>query len=302
MKMKGVTKGKIKRPLLMCLFGTEGVGKTTFASQAESPIFIGPETGTDNLDVARFQTPKTFTEILGQCEQLLSEKHEFKTVVFDSLDWIERALFTEILAEDTKAKSIEDIGGGYGRYVGIVNNHWEKLIAVTKQLRDKGMNIIFIAHYQVKTFNDPMTSLPYDRYIMKLLEKTSALFREYVDILGFATFEVVSKGDGSNAKKGKGRGDGVRILYTEKRPAHDAKNRFGLPYAMPLDFGSLISSVGLVDDDKINELKRDINDLVLDIKDSSLVEKVKETIIKADNNYQTLLAIKNRLMVINGGN
>ena len=302
MALTGIIRGKIKRPLLMCLYGTEGVGKTTFAAKAEVPIFIGPETGTDDHDVARFPTPKTFEEILTQVKSLLTETHEFKTMLFDSLDWIEGLLHRE-LVDKFKAKSIEDIGGGYGRYVALVNNEWMKLIELVKELREtKKMNAVFIAHYHVKVFNDPMTALPYDRYQMKLLEKTSVIFREFVDVLGFATFDVVSRGSSDRATKGKGMGEGARVLYTEKRPSHDAKNRFSLPYVLPLDFTMFIEKMNMGTEDKVKEIRQDIIDLMLDLTDKTIVEKITEAMKDEKLAYATLVQYKNRIItILNGG-
>lgn len=295
--LEKVTKGKIKRPLSMCLYGTEGVGKTTFASKTDSPIFAGPESGNDNLDVSRFPTPKSWTDLLAQIEALYNEKHNYKTLIIDSLDWCESLLHAELTALH-KVKTIEDVAGGYGRYVAVVNTEWKKLIDLTKKLRDeKGIGIIFIAHYMVKTFNDPMTNNPYDRYQMKLLEKSSALFREYVDIMGFATFEVATRGD--PGKKGKGLGDGVRVMYTEKRPAHDAKNRFSLPYRMEFSFEALEAAMGMATEDKIKNMKADIADILTDMTDTVLIGKVKDAVEKAMDDYVALAAIKNRLIILN---
>ena len=38
---------------------------------------------------------------------------------------------------------------------------------------------------------------------------------------------------GKEEKKAVGGGD--RVLYTEERPTHDAKNRLGLDYEIPMD-------------------------------------------------------------------
>jgi hypothetical protein len=290
--LEKIIKGKIKKPLLLCLFGTEGVGKTTFASKSEKPVFVGPESGNDNLDVSRFPTPKTWTELLSQISALSNEAHEYKTLVVDSIDWCERLMHSELIIRHN-VKTIEDVAGGYGRYVSVVNTEWMQLIDMVRSLRDlKKMNIIFIAHYMVKTFNDPMTQMPYDRYQMKLLDKSSALFREFVDVLGFATFEVSVKGTGT---KGKGIGDGYRVLYTEKRPAHDAKNRFSLPYAIPFDFETFSAHMNSSDIDQLKNIKQDIADMMLDIKEEELLAKVKTTLEKAKDDFVTLSAIKNRL-------
>jgi hypothetical protein len=296
--MLNVIKGRIKKPLLMLLYGVDKVGKTTFASQAPGVIFLGPEAGNNNMDVARLPTPKSYQDLLDQCQQLLIEKHDYKTAAFDSLDWIEGLVHAQLCAKYNVAV-IEEAAGGYGKWVAVVVSEWKKLIDLTAQLRDKGMNIIFIAHYQVKAFNDPMTSVPYDRYMVKLVERVSATFREYVDIMGFATFEVSVKAN-KGASKGKGYGDGIRVLYTERRPSHDAGNRFSLPYELPLDFQSIMNAVdaSTISDPQI--LVNDIKNLCADMTDQELLKKINESIVGADVNK--LIIIKNRILTIKGGN
>jgi hypothetical protein len=109
-----ITSGKVKRHIYMALFGLDGVGKTTFASQAPSPIFVGTEAGTFQLDVARFPKASTFEELLGQLDALLLLKHDYKTVVVDTLDWLEPLIWAQVCGED-HVESIETYKGGFGK-------------------------------------------------------------------------------------------------------------------------------------------------------------------------------------------
>jgi AAA domain len=94
-----------------------------------------------------------------------------------------------------------------------------------------------IGHAQIKSFQDPDLASAYDRYQLKINDKAAALVREAADAVLFARFETEVIRDGGNGRsKAKVRGEGVRIMYTESRPAFDAKNRFNLPFAMPLDW------------------------------------------------------------------
>jgi len=54
MSLGAVVKGKQSKAWRILLYGTEGVGKSTFASQCPSPIFLGAEDGTAHLDVDGF--------------------------------------------------------------------------------------------------------------------------------------------------------------------------------------------------------------------------------------------------------
>jgi hypothetical protein len=98
------------------------------------------------------------------------------------------------------------------------------------------MHVLLIGHAQIKSFQDPELPTAYDRYQLKINDKAAALVREAADAVLFARFETeLVKISGS---KPRARGEGNRIMYTESRPGWDAKNRFNLPFCMPLDWKS----------------------------------------------------------------
>jgi hypothetical protein len=80
-----ISRGKRPRHIFALIYGTDGVGKSTFCSHAPNPVFVGAEKGTEQLDVARFPQTETIGELLAQLRALQTEKHEFDTVVLDSL-------------------------------------------------------------------------------------------------------------------------------------------------------------------------------------------------------------------------
>jgi hypothetical protein len=95
------------------------------------------------------------------------------------------------------------------------------------------MHVLLIGHAQIKSFQDPELPTAYDRYQLKINDKAAALVREAADAVLFARFETeLVKTNG----KTRAYGEGNRIMYTESRPGWDAKNRFNLPFCMPLDW------------------------------------------------------------------
>ena len=224
-------------------------GKSTFGANAHNPIFLCTENGTENLNVARLPAPTSWDDIHNMLWELHGEAHDYKTLVIDTLDWLEPILF-EYLTKDKKP--IEEVGGGYGKWVGVVNNEWRKFMNVLDILR-KRLDIIILAHAQIKTFNDPINNTPYDRYELKLhSQKSSWLWKEYVDCLLFANFEVMTKV--TDAGKAKAYGTGERKMFTEHRPAFDAKNRDNLPFELPLNYNDYISYM----DNDLAKIKDDI--------------------------------------------
>lgn len=48
-----IMKGIISRPVKGCVYGVEGIGKSTFAGKWPDPLFLDLDGGTSRLDVKR---------------------------------------------------------------------------------------------------------------------------------------------------------------------------------------------------------------------------------------------------------
>jgi hypothetical protein len=246
-KLKLATsKGRVAYPLWITLYSAEGLGKSTFASRAPSPIFLDVEHGTRELDVERFAfddltgrtTPESFTEILLALRALETEEHQYKTVAIDTLDAVEALIHSHICFRDAK-QSIEDYGFGKG-YVAALDE-WRILIAHFERLRKRGLNVITLAHSAVKTFKDP-SSDGWDRHQMKLHQSAAGLVKERSDIVLYGSYEEYAvKSD--KTKRLQGVSTGARIIHTTHNAAWDAKNRHDLPEQMPLDWDDFYAAV-----------------------------------------------------------
>jgi hypothetical protein len=218
--MNQITKGRKPKPRRVMLYGTHGIGKSTFGAMAESPIFIPTEDGLGDIECESFPLAKSLGDVMAALESLYSGEHGYRTVVIDSLDWLERLIWNEV-CEDEQAESIEKIGYAKGYAFAI----------------EKCMTVILIAHAKIEKFENPET-VPYDRYSPRLHKLASALVQEWADEVLFATYKVltVKVDEGFNKAKHNGVGTGERIVRTVERPAHVAKNRLNLPEELPLDY------------------------------------------------------------------
>ncbi len=231
----GVTfsSGKIVKPVFIVAYGPDGAGKTSFGAEAPNPIFVGPEAGSSELETERFHGLDTWERIREVTRWLRNNQHDFKTYVGDTLDWMEPLLHKFTCAQDKKGmpSTIEESHGGYGKGFTFANNHWREWLEDLMWLREhKKMNIILLAHAQSKVFNDPTEQLPYDRWMLKLNDKASAIFREAADAVLFFKPETLVRADPNNKRKAKAVGKENRIhIYATRTSAFDAKNRYGLP-------------------------------------------------------------------------
>lgn len=242
MTLANVTRGRQTRPLRAIVYGVEGVGKSTFGASAPSPIFVCSEDGASQLDVAAFPSPRSWPEVLEALTVLAREEHDFKTLVIDTLDWLEPIIWDHVCQTGGK-RSIEDFGYGKG-YVQAVDQ-WRVLLGrIDVLVRTRQMHVVMLAHANVKRVED-IVSGTHDRYRMKLHDKASDLLREWADAVLFARFDLEGQARVAPQQRGKIRasGSGERFFHTQWSPAFDAKNRFNLPERLPLDWEELQSAI-----------------------------------------------------------
>ena len=229
-----ITRGPIHAAKRWVLYGVEGIGKTTLAAECPGALVLDTEDGSRHLDVARVAIADWQSLTLA-VKELAVDGQGFQTVIIDSADWAEKLLIEWMLQQSGK-RSIEDYG--YGKGFTLLGEHWGRFLDSCDRLIDRGINVVFVAHSAVKRVSPPDQTDGFDRYELKLTKQVSPLLREWCDLLTFATYKtkLVEGGDGRLKATGK-----QRVLYAERGPAWDAKNRFGLPEEMPLDWASIAS-------------------------------------------------------------
>lgn len=235
MTLESVTRGKIRKPKKVGVMGPEGIGKTTFGAGSPNPIFICAEAGTEMVDVNRFPTPQDWKDVLDGVRVLQKPGHEFKSLVIDTLDWIEPLIWKKV-CEDAKVKSIEQVGGGYGKGYLAAVDQWRVLLYELELVREAGMNVILLAHSKIKNFNNPEGD-NFDRWEMAINDRAAGIVKQWVNDFMFANYETLTRsGEGFDKKKHKGVDTGERYLYTTRRAAFDAKHRGILPDQIPLSW------------------------------------------------------------------
>jgi hypothetical protein len=129
----------VKR-LKLFMFGPAGVGKTTAAIQFPRSYIIDGERGTENYDKLITESgsvvfPTTdINEVVQEVKSLLTEKHDYRTLVIDPIT----PIFNDLLD-----KCESQVGADFGRHYGAANKTMKRLANLIMNL---DMNVIVTAH------------------------------------------------------------------------------------------------------------------------------------------------------------
>ena len=239
MALASILTGITPEPFRLLVHGIEGVGKSTLSAQAPDPVFIQTEDGLVQIDVPKFPLAESFEAVTGYLNDLLNEKHDYQTVVIDSIDWLEKLAVQKVLEKHRDKTTLADFD--YGRGYAMLIPLFEAVIGLLNRLRqERKMNVIFIANTKMEKVEDP-SGASYDQYAPRLDRRINGLLREWSDIIAFATVEV-SRSTGKDGFKQRVLAKAVRdpsgndrVLILESTPAIVAKSRYALPAKMPLD-------------------------------------------------------------------
>lgn len=233
-----ITRGKVAKPVKVLIYGPEGIGKTTLASQFPGAVFIDTEGSTNHLDVARLPAPSSWSMLLQEVDYVKANPDVCGTLVIDTADWAEKLCIESVCAK-RKFSSIED--PGYGKGYVYVKEEFGVLLNRLNDLLDRGVNVVLTAHAQMRKFEQPDELGAYDRWELKMLKQTAPMVKEWVDAILFCNYKtMVVNVDGKGAQKGKNKAQGGRrVMFTSHHPCWDAKNRFGLPEELEMSFESI---------------------------------------------------------------
>lgn len=237
-----IIRGKLSGARKVCVYGPEGIGKSTFASHFPDPVFIDTEGSTKDMDVARMEAPSSWQMLMEQVKYVKAHPETCRTLVIDTADWAEM-LCTEAVCARSQKSGIEDFG--YGKGYVYLTEEFGRLLNLLQELVDIGIHVVINAHAKMRKFEQPDEMGAYDRWELKLQKQTAPLLKEWADMVLFANYKtIVVNVDGQGAQKGKNKAQGgKRVMYTSHHPCWDAKNRYGLPEELPFDYREIASII-----------------------------------------------------------
>jgi hypothetical protein len=232
-----VTKGTGDLPRRTLLYGTHGVGKSTFAASIPDHLILDIEDGLNDIECQASPKVNDTGEFMAWITELYTEKHKYKALVVDTIDFLERMIWKEVCETGGK-ESIGDFGFGKGYSQAL--SKWNEITVAFDALREKrGLSIWLLAHAATEKYDNPETE-PYDRYTPRIHKGANQLLCQWCDEVLFASQRVytVSDDKGFGQERARGLGGEERVLRTEERAAFVAKSRLEMPHEMTFDWVS----------------------------------------------------------------
>ena len=232
-------------PPITLLYGVDGIGKTSLAAEFPNPIYLFTDGERPPSDID-LPTPtneggdpvalSSFKDVLDWFALLLTEQHEYGTVIVDSLDGLE-PLVDATTATRIGASSVTDNSKGspaaFGNGIVETRVEWGEFMAACSALSRAGIYVVLLVHPEIKRFDSPVTD-PYDRYIVKLNKHASAVVRERCDVVGFLNRRVSLKTKEVGMRKEVTHAEGGKEvqIHLNEGAGFLAKNRYGMPDAV----------------------------------------------------------------------
>lgn len=237
-----ILKGKQPGPRRILLYGKHGVGKSTWAAQAPNPIFLNIEDGLANIECDKTEVLDQFGAVMDALVWLDQKEHDYRTVVIDTVDWVE-TLIQKKICEEAGVTAIGDIefnkGPGRGTPRWLMFVHW------LDQLRTKRrMSVILLAHAApIKAKNPGEES--YDCWGPAIHHDASELLQEWSDEVLYARTRVFTKQEDLGFKKTRAIAVGgeERFLQCSATASANAKNRLGMPVEIPFSWDAYAAYV-----------------------------------------------------------
>ena len=228
-----IKEGKQKRAQKVVIYGAEGIGKSTLASKFPDPLFIDLEAGTSQLDVKRIDSITDWKGLGDTLKEIFKTPGICKTLVIDTADAAEGLARERYRADKGVEFEAVPYGVGYAEFAQLMASFISTLDVLVK----KGINVVVLAHAQMRKFEQPDELGAYDRWELKLSKKTAPLFKEWADMLLFCNYKTTIA---VNDKTGKAKATGGRrVIYATHNACWDAKNRHELPDMFDMDYENL---------------------------------------------------------------
>ena len=254
------------KPPMITIVGTPGTGKTTLGALFPKSIIMPTEDGTSvfenwaddvqpdvlprlpkaQKDAAGNMVRSPRQTALAMLDELITQDHNYKTLVVDSITTMAGMLEDEIAQRDGVG-NVADAAGGFHKGYTEVGSWHADFVYKCEQLRAvKGMAIVFLAHTGIKKIrNRPDAAADYSVFSLNMDNQALSVYVAQSDAVLYLTKEEFVSGQetnrkGQTTKYGRVQQTGVRKLVTtgDGQVGYvNAKNRYGMPAEMEVPHG-----------------------------------------------------------------
>jgi phage nucleotide-binding protein len=210
------------------LYGEAGIGKTTWGSEAPSPLILNLENGLKHIKCKKTKHITTFEGFQDQYEAALCS--EYETIVVDTISKLEKLVWAKVLRDHSLASLTEDWHAGYSLAAEVFYRLIDRMQADTIK---HGKNILLIGHVQVQNTPNPQGEA-FDRYAPDLHKKVINHVTAQVDAVLYAYIESFVKKNESQEYIAKTKGDRAKVA-SGSTASVVCKNRFNIPNGIELN-------------------------------------------------------------------
>jgi len=230
-----INKGVRHKARRMLIYGENGIGKSTLAAQFPKPLMLNFEDGVHSIDADstdRFRSYRELQDFL----TIELPRTDYRTIVLDTADWLEKMLMDEVARSSGKA-TIEDIG--FGRGYQSLEKLWKQLFVQLEFFWNQNRHIVFTCHEIIDRFADPEGDT-FNFYRPALHRAGSGCVTEWCDEVLFCKHKRYTRkrDEGYKQERHIAMQTGERVIVCNKQAAIEAKNRLGLPDEVPMSIES----------------------------------------------------------------
>ena len=216
------TKKKIKKDInnqIITIYGNIKIGKSSFAAEMDSPLFISTEPGLNALEV--FEAPcenwETFLEI---CAELAKDFNGFKNIVVDTINNLYQQCEVYILKKNN-AQHPTDIPG-FAKGYSLINSEFSRVI---KKLSMMPIGLVFISHAKEKEVDTKAGKV--QKTTLSMSAGGAKIITGLSDMVLFFDTQVLKEGNAIIEK---------RVIRTRPSYAYDSGSRWPIADEIPLSY------------------------------------------------------------------
>lgn len=252
------TKPTVKAPIIT-IIGSAGTGKNSLGGTFPNPVFIQAEDSETvfekwdddvvpqfmpRLPASRKDAVSTRSALKEQLRWLLTQEHDRKTVIFDTVTALDKLYQSEICILHG-VDNIADAAGGYHKGYLVLADWHSEVMTMAEALRRKGMAVVFLGHQGIKKIKAAPDKDEYSIFSLDMDDKSGAVYVNNSDVVAYIRKETFVQGKETD-RKGKVTKFG-RLIDTGRRELvtsgdgqtgfYSAKSRYDMPAVMELPVG-----------------------------------------------------------------